>query len=69
MSTKAELFDRLREAVSYLPVDDFVSDDSAGACYVDWDRIDAADFKDAADKFAKAMVRVKCVQMDEDYDK
>lgn len=68
MSLKEELFDRLRFAVSHLPIDKFVTVDIDGACYVDWDKIDAADFKDNAVAFTKAMCQIKCVQMTEGYD-
>ena len=64
---KEELFDRLRSAVSHLPIDKFVTVDSDGAYFVDWERIAVDDFKDSAKEFAKAMRQVKCVQMTEGY--
>lgn len=62
-----ELYQRLKEAVSHLPIDKFVTVDSDGACYVDWNTIEAADFKDNADAFARAMTQIKCLQLNKDY--
>lgn len=62
-----ELLERLKYAVSFLPVDKFVTVDSDGACYVDWEHIDAADFADNSSAFAKAMRHIKCVQLTDGY--
>lgn len=62
-----ELLERLKYAVSFLPIDKFVTVDSDGACYVDWNHIDADDFKDSADAFAKAMIHIKCAQLTDGY--
>lgn len=67
MISKTEMLDDLKEAVSHLPVDKFVKVDIDGACYVDWDHIDADDFKDNAKDFAKAMVKIKAAQLKIDY--
>ena len=68
MTSKEEMFDRLRFAVSHLPIDKFVTVCDDGACYVDWDRIDANDFKDEAEAFARAMCQVRAVQLSDGYD-
>ena len=51
----------LFKAVSHLPIDQFVSEECDGAVFVDWNKIDASDFKDNADKFAKSMIEIKSV--------
>jgi hypothetical protein len=41
-----------------LPIGKFLSKDKDGVYYMDWEKVDAADFKDCASQFAEAMVLV-----------
>jgi hypothetical protein len=62
-----EQYDKLKAAVDLLPIDDFITTNDCGECYVNWDNIDAADFKDHADDFINAMRKIKALQMSDGY--
>jgi len=55
IEVSSEIYEGLLEVCEALPIDKFVTKYSDGAFFVDWEQIDAADFKDNSGAFCKAM--------------